>query len=57
MRDHNCVITELVDMYYGWQACPYFPEGYGLRLARLVFGEVIEWEDVKDKYLKSLERV
>jgi hypothetical protein len=44
MKHYNCVMTELVDCYYGWGT---FPSGYAMRLARLVFGDTVKWNDVK----------
>ena len=48
MRCRDCEIAELVDdylAYYGWGL---FPSGSALRLGRLVFGDMMEWEDTKD---------
>ena len=47
MKHPNCVMTELVDCYYGWRKVP---SGYAMRLARLVYGDTIEWSDVKAMY-------
>ena len=47
MKHTNCAITEIVDCYAGWG---HFPRGYALRLARLVYGNKIEWCDVKAMY-------
>ena len=50
MRSPICEMTELVDCYYGWTS---FPDGYATRLGRLVFGESIEWGQVRALYFKS----
>jgi hypothetical protein len=48
----TCRITELLDGWYGY---PKFPRDRALELAKLVDGEDIEWDDVRQKYLESLE--
>ena len=50
MRCRDCEIAELVDDYFGWIR---FPSGNALRLGRLVFGDVTEWEYIKAKYRES----
>jgi isoamyl acetate esterase len=53
MKHSNCVMTELVDCYYGWTRCPL---GYAKRLARLVYGDAIEWSDVKAMYEEMMKK-
>jgi hypothetical protein len=52
MRQTSCEIVELVNDYSGLMGLR-FPLDAALRLARLVFGEEILWEDVKKMYQKN----
>lgn len=53
MSDKRCLLTELVDSYWGYMR---FPQENAMKLARLLYGDTTEWDDVKEMYQKSMSQ-
>ena len=53
MSNKRCLLTELVDSYWGYMR---FPRESAMKLARLLYGDRTEWDDVKEMYQSSMSQ-
>ena len=53
MNGSQCLLTELLDSHWGYSRIPWES---AMKLARLLYGNMIKWDDVKEMYLGSLKR-
>jgi hypothetical protein len=53
MNDSRCLLTELVDSYWGYSRIPWES---AMKLARMLYGDTIKWDDVKEMYRESMNQ-
>jgi hypothetical protein len=53
MNDSRCLLTELVDSYWGYSRIPW---GSAMKLAWMLYGDTVKWDDVKEMYLESMNQ-
>ena len=53
MNDSRCLLTELVDSYWRYSRIPWES---AMKLARMLYGDTIKWNDVKEMYRESMNQ-